>query len=283
VHRRNPIPLALAPFLLLVLAYGCAPEPGPRPSDVFTGAAGAWVDLTHPFSEEAIYWPTARPFELEEVAYGETEGGYFYAAYAFSAAEHGGTHLDAPIHFARGRSTVEEIGVERLVGPAAVVDVSDSAAANPDYRVTPADLEAWEARHGRLRDGTILLLRTGWSQRWPDAEAYLGTSGRGPGAVSELRFPGLHPDAARWLVESRSVAAVGIDTPSIDHGPSSDFLAHRILYEANVPGLENVARLDALPPWGAYVVALPMKIEGGSGAPVRIVGFVPGDPGDASP
>lgn len=279
MHRRIRIPLALAPFL--ILAHGCAPEPAPRPSDVFTGAAGTWVDLTHPFSAEAIYWPTARSFELEELAYGETEGGYFYAAYAFSAAEHGGTHLDAPIHFARGRSTVEEIGVERLVGPAAVVDVSDSAAANPDYRVAPADLEAWEARHGRLREGTIVLLRTGWSERWPDPERYLGTARRGPEAVSELRFPGLQPDAARWLVESRSVAAVGIDTPSIDHGPSSDFLAHRILYEANVPGFENVARLDALPPWGAYVVALPMKIEGGSGAPLRIVGFVPAD--DAAP
>lgn len=275
---RTRIPVALVPLLLL--ACGDAPERGTRLSDVFTGGAGEWVDLTHSFAEEAIYWPTARPFELEEVSYGETEGGYFYAAYAFSAAEHGGTHLDAPIHFYRDRMTVEEVGLDRLIGPAAVVDVADSAAANPDYRVRRADLEAWEARHGRLEDGTILLLRTGWSERWPDPERYLGTARRGPEAVSELHFPGLHPDAARWLVESRSVAAVGIDTPSIDHGPSSDFLAHRVLYEANVPGFENVARLDALPPRGSYVVALPMKIDGGSGAPLRIVGFVPTDAGE---
>ncbi len=279
--RRVRISVALVP--LLVLACRGAGEPAVQLSDAFTGGVGEWVDLTHPFSEEAIYWPTARSFALEEVSYGETEGGYFYAAYAFSAAEHGGTHLDAPIHFYRDRMTVEEIGLDRLIGPAAVVDVSDSAAANPDYRVQRADLEDWEARHGRLEDGTILLLRAGWSERWPDPERYLGTARRGPEAVSELHFPGLHPDAARWLVESRSVAAVGIDTPSIDHGPSTDFLAHRILYEASVPGFENVARLEALPPWGAFVVALPMKIEGGSGAPLRIVGFVPGEAGDAPP
>lgn len=275
MHRKTAI-IAALPFLLLP-GCGPAPEPGPGIQDVFTGTAGEWVDLTHAFSEETIYWPTARPFELEEVAFGETEGGYFYAAYAFSAAEHGGTHLDAPVHFARGRNAVEEIDLGRLIGPAAVVDIADSAEANPDYRVSVADLESHEARHGRIPEGAILLLRTGWAERWPDPERYLGTARRGPEAVPELHFPGLHPDAARWLVENRSVAALGIDTPSIDHGQSSDFMAHRILYEAEIPGFENVAALNALPARGSYVVALPMKIRGGSGAPLRIVAFVPED------
>ncbi len=272
--RASSVPALVVVFALLL---GCGPpeEAGFEVADVFTGAAGEWVDLTHAFSEETIYWPTAESFDLEEVAHGETEGGYFYAAYRFSAAEHGGTHLDAPIHFARDRATTDEVSLSRLIAPAAVVDVSDSASVNPDYRVRVSDLQAWETAHGRIPEGAILLLRTGWSDRWPDRARYLGTEAAGPEAVPQLHFPGLHPDAARWLVENRAVAAVGLDTPSIDYGQSTDFMAHRILYEAGIPGFENVARLDRLPPWGAYVVALPMKIAGGSGAPLRIVGFVP--------
>lgn len=243
---------------------------------VFSGEAGRWVDLTHAFSESSIYWPTARPFELEEVAYGMTEAGHFYAAYDFSAAEHGGTHLDAPIHFAEGRWAAHEIPLERLMGRAVVVDVTVEASADADYLVGVDDLEAWEAAYGPIPDGAIVLLRTGWAGRYDDREAYLGTSRTGPEAVPDLHFPGLDPDAARWLVESRNVAAVGIDTPSIDRGQSTDFMSHRILYEADVAGFENVAALDELPESGAYVVALPMKIRGGSGGPLRIVGFVPG-------
>lgn len=236
-------------------------------------ARGRWVDLTHSFSEATVYWPTARGFELDTVAWGPTEGGYFYAAFDFAAAEHGGTHLDAPIHFAEGRLAADEIPLDRLIGPGAVVDVSDRA--HPDYLVDVADLEAWEDRHGRFPDDVILLLRTGWDARYGDREAYLGTARTGPEAVPELHFPGLAPDAARWLVEARSVAAVGIDTPSIDYGQSSDFMAHRVLYEADIPGFENVAALSEVPPTGTLVVALPMKIRGGSGAPLRIVAFVP--------
>lgn len=268
-------------LILLVALAGTAcrgdTSPDPRIRDVFTGVAGEWVDLTHPFGEETIYWPTAEPFELEELAYGETEDGYFYSAYGFSAAEHGGTHLDAPVHFARDGTTADEIDLYRLVGPAAVVDVSEQA--SPDYQVSVRDLEVWEARNGRIPERAILLLRTGWAERWPDREAYLGTEATGPEAVSELHFPGLHPEAARWLVENRSVGAVGIDTPSIDYGQSTEFRSHRILYADGIPGFENVAGLDALPEWGAFVVALPMKIDGGSGGPLRIVGFVPHDAG----
>ncbi|MBI4541819.1 MAG: cyclase family protein [Gemmatimonadetes bacterium] len=241
---------------------------------VFEGG-GEWVDLTHPFSSRTIYWPTARPFTLEVVAAGRTPAGYYYAANNISAAEHGGTHLDAPIHFAEGRRTADAIPVRQLVGPAAVVDVSDSAAANPVYLATVADFARWERAHGRIPDGAIVLLRTGWAARWPDRLRYLGTAKTGLTAVAELRFPGLDPEAARWLVEARAVDAVGLDTPSIDHGPSTDYRSHRTLFAADIPVFENVAALDRLPEVGAYVVALPMKIGGGSGGPLRVVGVLP--------
>jgi kynurenine formamidase len=241
---------------------------------VFDGSAGRWVDLTHAYGPSTIYWPTdTAGFELTELAYGPTEAGFFYSSYSFATAEHGGTHLDAPIHFAEGRLTADRIPLSGLMGPAAVVDVSDRA--HPDYQVSVADLEGWEASHGRLPEGGILLLRTGWGQRWDDRTAYLGTDRVGPDAVPELHFPGLSPDAAAWLVENRGVVAVGLDTPSIDYGQSADFQAHVNLYSANISGFENVANLDLLPERGAYVVALPMKIEGGSGGPLRIVAFVP--------
>jgi kynurenine formamidase len=229
------------------------------------------VDLTHPFNDRTIYWPTAKEFELTEVAHGETEGGYFYAAYNYEAAEHGGTHLDSPIHFARGRNTTEEIPLRRLVGRAVVVDVSERALDDRDYLVSRADLRAWERANGRIPRRTIVLLRTGWSRYWPDAERYLGTAERGEQAVPNLHFPGLSPAGARWLVNRRGVKAVGIDTASIDYGQSTDFRAHRILGAANVPVFENLARLGRLPNRGFAVVALPMKIEGGSGGPLRIM------------
>ncbi len=264
----------LAIAAIPLAACGPTEPPGPDVAGVFDGSAGRWVDLTHAFSESTVYWPTdTAGFQLEELAYGATEGGWFYSSYAFSSAEHGGTHLDAPIHFAEGRRTSDEIPLSSLVGPAAVVDVS--ARATPDYLVSVEDIQAWESQHGTLPDGGILLLHTGWGERWQDRAAYLGTELTGPEAVPELHFPGLAPEAARWLVEERTVTAVGIDTPSIDYGQSATFESHVILYSENVVGFENVASLGELPEAGSYVVALPMKIAGGSGGPLRIVAFVP--------
>lgn len=242
------------------------------------GPAGAPVDLTHAFGDSTIYWPTADRFELHVVAHGRTEGGWWYAANSFTAAEHGGTHLDAPIHFAEGRRTAAEIPLEDLIGPAVVIDVTEAAAADPDLLVGVSDLQTWEALNGTIPGRTIVLLRTGWSERWPDAERYLGTARRGADAVAELHFPGLDPDAAAWLVGERQVRAIGIDTASIDRGQSTDFRAHQVLAEADVPIFENVADLERVPPTGAWIVALPMKIERGTGGPLRIVAFVPGGP-----
>jgi kynurenine formamidase len=152
-----------------------------------------------------------------------------------------------------------------------MVDVSEAAARDRDYRVSVADFQAWEAEHGMLPRGIIVLLRTGFSKYWPDREAYMGTAERGAEAVPLLHFPGLHPDAARWLVKNRDIHAIGLDTPSIDYGQSSGFESHRILFDANIPAFENLANLESLPQAGFEVIALPMKIRGGSGGPLRIV------------
>jgi kynurenine formamidase len=273
--RSRPTACAIALTALPLAGFqaGCEPPP-PDYGAVFDGRAGRWVDLSHSFSDGTIYWPTdTLGFQLEELAYGPTEGGWFYSSYAFSTAEHGGTHLDSPIHFAEGRLTTDRIPLSSLIGPAAVVDIT--ARATPDYLLSVEDLVEWEAANGEIPAGAILLIQTGWGERWDDPTAYLGTSLTGPDAVAELHFPGISEEAATWLTGNREIAAVGIDTPSIDRGQSVDFRAHVILYADNIPGFENVAGLEQLPPVGSHVVALPMKIEGGSGGPLRIVAFVP--------
>ena len=233
------------------------------------------VDLTHSFDDKTIYWPNApTTFQLNRLSYGKTEGGYFYASNSFCTPEHGGTHLDAPIHFSEGKRTLDQIPVEQLMAPAVVIDVSAKAAADPDYRLTLEDVRAWEAKHGAIPSGAIVLLRTGWGQRWPDRKRYMGDDR--PGETSNLHFPSYGAEAARYLVEQRKVGAIGVDTASIDHGPSKDFIVHQIANGANVPGLENVANLEEVPETGAWLIALPMKIAGGSGGPVRIVALVPG-------
>ena len=265
---------AVAVILVLAGASCTASPPPPLPAPPGNPLSGTVVDLSHEYSDSAIFWPTAEGFRLEKVADGVTPQGYYYAANNFESAEHGGTHVDAPVHFAQGKWSVDQIPVAQLMGDAAVIDVSVAAATQPDYQVTVADLEAWEKAHGSL-NGTIVLIRTDYSKRWPDAAKYLGTAERGAGAVPKLHFPGLHPDAAKWLVTNRTVKAVGIDTASLDYGQSSLFETHRVLYERNIPGLENLSNLDRLPARAARLIALPMKIKGGSGAPLRAIALVP--------
>lgn len=236
--------------------------------------SGSVVDLSYPFDATTVYWPTAGAFNLEKDFEGTTEQGYYYSAYKYSAAEHGGTHLDAPVHFARGRHSVDQIPLEQLMGAAVVIDVSLKAEKNRDYQVTAADLQNWEQKNGRLPAGSILLLRTGFGKYYPDRKKYMGTDERGAAAVAKLHFPGLHPDAARWLVANRQIKAIGLDTPSIDYGQSTLFESHRILFEKNIPAMENVANLHQLPLKGFIVIALPMKIKGGSGGPLRAVAVV---------
>jgi kynurenine formamidase len=262
----------------VALVAGCGPVVAPSARTVPSAAAfaaGRWVDLTHAFGADTIYWPTERGFVLEQEFAGPNPKGYYYAANRITTAEHGGTHLDAPRHFAEGRKTADAIDPARLVGEAVVVDVTAKCADDPVYEVSSDDLVAWERDHARQLADVIVLLKTGWAAKWPDRAAYLGTAATGPEAVAELRFPGLAPEAARWLVEQRRIRAIGIDTASIDHGPSTHFESHVILCGAEVPIFENVADLSTLPPEGAFVAALPMKIAGGSGGPLRIVARLP--------
>ncbi|MDX1630891.1 MAG: cyclase family protein [Thermoanaerobaculia bacterium] len=232
------------------------------------------VDLTHSLGEDTLFWPTSPSgFELETLARGQTEGGYFYAANRFCTPEHGGTHLDAPIHFGEGQPAVDALEVDRLIGPAVVLDVTEEASENPDYRLDRAWVERWEINHGPIPEDSLVLLRTGWSDRWPDRERYFGNTG--PEDIENLHFPSYGEEAARYLVQERRVAVLGVDTASIDYGQSKDFIVHQVAALSAVPGLENLTRLDRLPPTGAWVFALPAKIAGGTGAPVRVVALIP--------
>ena len=265
----NRSPLVIA---LLAITLG-GPPPTARAAGIDL-ATLRMVDLTHPFDAQTLYWPTSpSTFKLERLSYGATAGGWFYAANALCAPEHGGTHLDAPIHFGEGRRTVDQVPLEQLMAPAVVIDVAAKCTADRDYRLSRQDVLDFERRHGRIAPGTIVLMRTGWARFWPDRRAYLGDDT--PNDASKLSFPSYGEDAARLLVEERRVAALGADVASIDYGRSTDFVVHRVAAAANVPGFENLAGLEALPPRGATVIALPMKIAGGSGGPLRAVALVP--------
>lgn len=230
------------------------------------------LDLTYVFNKDTVYWPTAKGFTHEKVAWGKSEAGYWYTSANYSASEHGGTHLDAPIHFGENAWTSAQIPVDRFIGAVSVIDVSERCAANSDYQMSVEDLEAWETKNGPLSEGAIVFMRTGWGKYWPNRKKYLGDDK--PGDASNLHFPGYSKAAAEFLVKQRKIKGVGIDTASIDPGNSKDFIAHQVFNSANVYGLENVANMDRLPEKGATIIALPMKIEDGTGGPVRIIALV---------
>lgn len=245
-----------------ILLVACTPPP-PR----------QFIDLTYPFDDTTVYWPNNPSFQWQKTDWGTTAAGYWYAAAKFSTGEHGGTHMDAPIHFAQGRRALDEIPIDRLVGPAVVIDVRAQCAADSDYEMTVDDLRNWEARYGRLPEDAVVFMWSGWGQRWPDRVRYFGTPT--PDNAESLHFPGLSPQLAEFLIHQRTIRGVGIDTASIDPGRSTNFPVHRIVNGADVYILENVASLDRLPSHGAMVLALPMKIKGGTGGPTRVIAWVP--------
>jgi kynurenine formamidase len=264
--------------LLVLSTAGCmgraAHPAGDTSGTGLTVKPGArWVDLTHAFDEKTLYWPASPSgFVLKTELHQDEDAGFFFHTNSFQMAEHTGTHLDAPRHFAKDHPTAAQVPLERLIAPAVVVDLPVDAQKDRDATLQPRHLEAFEAAHGRIAPGTIVLVRTGWSRYWPDRKQYFGDDT--PGDASRLHFPGISPEAAQGLVE-RQVAAVGIDTASLDAGPSQDFRAHQVLMKADIPGFENVAHLEQLPPRGAFVVALPMKIGEGTGGPLRIIALLP--------
>jgi kynurenine formamidase len=265
--------------IVVACLLGCVPANDPPRQAEATSAgidlnSARLVDLSYPYDEDTLFWPTSpSEFELDELAYGNTEQGYFYSAYSFSMPEHGGTHIDAPIHFAENGWTTGAIPLRRLLAPGIVIDISDAASADPDVRLSREQVLEWEQRNGNVPEGAVVILRTGWGSRWPDAMVYLGDDTKGD--ASNLHFPAYGEDAARLLVEERRVGGLGIDTASIDYGQSTDFIVHQIAAAANVFNLENVANVGDLPETGFWVIALPIKIARGSGGPVRVVAVLP--------
>ena len=269
------------PCVVIALMAACSsPSPAPRSGAPSSPSAPAFpdgelVDLSHAYDKSTIFWPTADPFRLDTVADGVTPGGYYYAANNFFTSEHGGTHVDAPVHFAQGAQTVDRIPLDRLLGSVVIVDVTEQSEKNADYLVTTDDVMKAERDQGAIPADAVVLIRTGFSRRWPDAARYLGTAERGEAGVAKLHFPGLHPDAARWIVANRPIKAIGIDTASIDYGQSTMYESHRVLFAQGIPAFENLTALERLPLRGASIIALPMKIGGGSGGPLRAVAIVP--------
>jgi kynurenine formamidase len=239
-------------------------------------ATAQWVDLSHAYDKNTLYWPNnIKGFEHDVEFKGKTDGNYFYSSYSFSTPEHGGTHLDAPIHFAENGLTLDQIPLTSLTGEAVVIDVRSKTMSNPDYLISVQDILDWEKQNGAVPIRSIVLFNTGYGKLYPSRKEYFGTTKTGIEAIPELHFPGISAQLSTWLVEQRNPRAVGIDTASIDYGQSKDFQTHRILLGQNIPGFENLTNLDLLPAKGAYVVALPMKIANGSGGPLRIVAAVP--------
>lgn len=231
-----------------------------------------WIDLSHSFNSSTLYWPNnIKGFEHVTEAEGETALGYYYSSYSICTPEHGGTHLDAPIHFAKNKLTLDQIPLSSLTGHAVMIDVSQKALADRDYQVNIKDIEDWERKNGTMADKMIVLFRTGYEQYYPDREKYFGTPKTGLEAIPELHFPAISPETAQWLVEQRNIKALGLDTPSLDYGQSKEFKTHQILLGHNIPGFENLTNLHRLPATGIYIVALPMKIAKGSGGPLRII------------
>ncbi len=260
--------LILTGLIVLILS-SCTPD------DVDLSQK-TWVDLTHPFNDETLHWPTAEPFQFDTVFAGQTDETFYYESHRIQTEEHVGTHLDAPIHFYEDRNRTHEIPLEQLIGPAVVIDVREQLMDNRDYRVKTEVIEDWESEYGEIPDGSILIFHTGFGQYWPDAQQYMGTTETGEEALAELSFPGIHHETAEWLVENRDIKAVGIDTASLDYGQSQEFKSHQIFAEQNIPGFENLANLEELPATGSQIVAMPMKIERGSGGPLRIAAMLPG-------
>lgn len=230
-----------------------------------------WIDLTHPFAADTIYWPTSEPFSLQTVYDGMTTDGYYYRAKQYQAAEHGGTHMDAPSHFAKNGKSIDQIPLSQLMGTAVIIDVRQQALPDDDYLITIGDVKAWEQMYGPIPNNSIVFFYTGYSQFWPDRFRYLGTVLQGQDAVAGLHFPGLAKDTAEWLIKERHIKAVGIDTASIDYGQTLRYPTHQELAANNIPIFENVANLDQIHSPFAEVIALPMYIKDGTGAPLRII------------
>lgn len=259
-------------FLITLLTLaGCRPaelDPQDRLERLFSGRLTV-LDLTHALNTTGPYWPnaTGNPFIYDTLAAQESGAP---AMGAYSTPEHHGTHIDAPIHSADHQPSVDQLTAADLFGPAAVIDVAAQCEADPDYQLTKDDLLAWEAQHGKLPAGVIVLMYTGWSKKWSDYEAYKNQDAEG-----RMHFPGFSEEAARFLIDERQIRGIGIDDLSVDPAAGRGFPVHRVVNGSGKFHLENVANVHLLPPAGAFLIIAPIKIEGGSGGQVRIFAVLP--------
>lgn len=270
---RPALASSLIAAAVLANAGTCSAEEPTVPTlDDLASGRVAIVDLTWPLNEKNAYWPgeNYKPFKLETIATLEKDG---VLSKAISMPEHLGTHIDAPNHFEKNQPDVSQIPPEQLFGPGIVIDVAPKAEQDVDYMASLDDVRAWEKGQGRVPDGAIVLLHTGWGRHWSNYERYKNQDVRG-----KLHFPGYSAEAARFLVSERKVRGLGIDTLSIDRGTSTEFAVHHIVNAAGKYGLENVARLERLPPRGFWLMIAPIKIETGSGGPTRIFAVLPKRP-----
>ena len=225
------------------------------------------VDLSYAINDKLVPWPGDEKWFEAKVNASVEKNGYFTRS--FWMLEHYGTHLDAPAHFPPGKATVDQIPAKQLLGPAVVMDVRAEGAKDADYQLPARGIEEWEKQHGRIPQGAIVLLRTGWASRWPDAKKY-----RNQDAQGRMHFPGFSVDAAKLLIQ-RKASGLGCDTMSIDYGASTDFAVHHLALGSGLYHQENLADLSALPEMGAFLIAAPIKLEGGSGGPVRVFALLP--------
>jgi kynurenine formamidase len=233
------------------------------------------VDLTAPLSAQtpilALPEPLGQtwPFALTEISRYDEAGPAWYWN-NISTGEHTGTHFDAPIHWVTGRDRpdVSQVPARQLVSPAAVLDFTAQAAADPDFLLEVEHIEAWQQEHGPLPTGGWLLYRTGWDARSADPDAYANGG----------RTPGISIACARWLAEEAPVQGVGVETVGTDAGAAHSFdppfPCHSFLLGAGKFGLTQLQNLAALPPTGAVLIAGPLPIVRGSGSPCRVLALV---------
>ena len=234
------------------------------------------LEMTYPYDENTIYWPTSKSFHLEKVSWKISEGGWWYASNEFSASEHGGTHADAPIHFAKNGRTIDQIPLEEWIGPAVKIDVTMNCEQNRDYLLVVEDIASWEKGHGKIPDKSWVIMYTGIGTKYyPDKKKVLDTDKTGEAALPELSFPGFSAESVAFLLKNRNIRGIAIDTPSIDYGRSKDFKVHQTLFAADKLALENIANLDKLPESGATLYVIPMLIKEGTGSPARVFAIIP--------
>ncbi len=273
--RHRKIVGAIILFCLVVFV-SCKPVPSSESTTPIGLSAKVVLDMTYAFGDSSIYWPTGKNFEAKPMFWGKNEEGWWYASNNYSANEHGGTHVDAPIHFYEQGKTIDQIALTNWFGPVVKIDVTEACEDNRDYRLTVADIQKFEEAYGPIPKGAWVVMYTGIGTRYyPDRKKVLGTDKRGPEAVALLSFPGFSKESVDYLLKHREIIGIAIDTPSIDYGKSTDFPVHKALFGAGKLAIENIAKLDKLPDVGATLYAVPMLIEKGTGAPARIFAVLP--------